>query len=53
MKKGPEKGLFFHVSPEQRRLFNHFCIRVELIGAAEKPLSESFGIGGFVQLMAL
>ena len=30
-----------------------FCIRFEHIGAAEQLLSESFGIGGFVQLMAL
>jgi hypothetical protein len=34
---------------EDRMLFNHFCIRVEDIDAAEKLLSESFGIGGFVR----
>lgn len=34
---------------ENRLLFNHFCIRVEDIDAAEKFLADSFGIGGFVQ----
>ena len=34
---------------EDRMLMNHFCIRVEDIDAAEKLLSESFGIDGFVR----
>jgi len=34
---------------ENRPLFNHFCIRVEDIDAAEKFLSDSFGISGFVR----
>lgn len=34
---------------ENRMLMNHFCIRVEDIDSAEKFLSESFGISGFVR----
>lgn len=34
---------------EDRMLMNHFCIRVENIDAAEKFLSDSFGISGFVR----
>ena len=34
---------------EGRMLFNHFCIRVEDIDAAEKLLTDSFGISGFVR----
>jgi catechol 2,3-dioxygenase-like lactoylglutathione lyase family enzyme len=34
---------------EDRMLFNHFCIRVEDIDAAEQFLSASFGIRGFVR----
>jgi hypothetical protein len=34
---------------ENRMLFNHFCIRVEDIDDAERLLSESFGITGFVR----
>ncbi len=34
---------------ENRILMNHMCIRVEDIDAAEKLLSESFGISGFVR----
>jgi len=34
---------------ENRMLMNHFCIRVENIDAAEKLLSDSFGISGFVR----
>lgn len=34
---------------EDRMLMNHFCIRVEDIGAAEQFLVESFGISAFVR----
>ena len=34
---------------EDRILMNHFCIRVEDIDAAEKLLTDSFGITGFVR----
>lgn len=34
---------------ENRMLMNHFCIRVEEIDAAEKLLTESFGVSGFVR----
>ena len=34
---------------ENRMLMNHLCIRVEDIDAAEKLLSESFGVSGFVR----
>ncbi len=34
---------------EDRMLMNHFCIRVEDIDAAERFLTESFGISGFVR----
>ncbi len=34
---------------EDRMLFNHFCVRVEDIDAAEKLLADSFGITGFVR----
>lgn len=34
---------------EDRMFMNHFCIRVEDIGAAERFLAESFGISGFVR----
>jgi catechol 2,3-dioxygenase-like lactoylglutathione lyase family enzyme len=34
---------------EDRMLFNHFCIRVDDIDAAEQLLSDSFGIRGFVR----
>jgi hypothetical protein len=33
---------------ENRMIFNHVCIRVEDLDAAERLLSESFGIDGFV-----
>jgi catechol 2,3-dioxygenase-like lactoylglutathione lyase family enzyme len=33
---------------ENRMIFNHVCIRVEDLDAAEKLLQESFGIDGFV-----
>jgi hypothetical protein len=33
---------------ENRMIFNHICIRVEDLDAAEKLLCESFGIDGFV-----
>lgn len=34
---------------EDRMLFNHICVRVEDIDAAEKLLADSFGIRGFVR----
>lgn len=34
---------------ERRMIFNHFCVRVEDIDAAEKFLRDSFGITGFVR----
>lgn len=34
---------------EDRMLMNHFCIRVEDIDTAEKFLTESFGLSGFVR----
>ena len=33
---------------ENRMIFNHICIRVEDLDAAEKLLCESFGIGSFL-----
>lgn len=33
---------------EHRMIFNHVCLRVEDLDAAEKLLCESFGIDGFV-----
>ena len=33
---------------ENRMIFNHVCIRVEDLDAAEKLLCESFGIDGFL-----
>lgn len=34
---------------EDRMIFNHLCIRVEELDAAEKLLCESFGIGSFLR----
>ncbi|MGD8890126.1 MAG: VOC family protein [Desulfobacterales bacterium] len=34
---------------ENRMIFNHICIRVEDLDAAEKLLCESFGIDGFLR----
>jgi hypothetical protein len=34
---------------EDRMLFNHICVRVEDIDAAEQLLADSFGIKGFVR----
>lgn len=34
---------------EQRMIFNHVCIRVEDIDAAERLLCESFGLDGFLR----
>ena len=34
---------------EERMIFNHLCIRVENIEAAEKLLGESFGIDSFLR----
>jgi hypothetical protein len=34
---------------ENRMILNHVCIRVEDIDAAEKLMSESFGITGFIR----
>lgn len=34
---------------ENRRIFNQVCVRVDDIDAAERLLSESFGIDGFVR----
>ena len=34
---------------ENRMIFNHICVRVEDIDVAERLLSESFGIEGFLK----
>jgi hypothetical protein len=43
------KSLAAKCKREDKMLFNHFCIRVEDIDAAEQLLADSFGIRGFVR----